>query len=157
MQITSTTKPNAKSQKTRKTPIVKVFRQTTTQRKRKIEKIRVQDKANRDRSEERKIELKIATEQRLAASALAKREHAVAKMKGVEEKSAQLVASREAKAKTKAEELKAKAGKEQTQFEIQTQKIEKGTIHRTFAGSCAVAMVRFSRRRKPSRLDEQHW
>ena len=130
--------------------------QATAKRKRKVEEVRAGDKANRDRSEEKKIELKIATEQRLAASELAKREQAVAKINGVEEKSAQLAASREAKAKIKAEELKDKAAKEQTKVDMQTQKDEKEKIHRTFAGSCAVAVVRFFRRRTPSRLDEQH-
>ena len=119
-------------------------------RKRKIEEVRVEDKANRDRLEQKKLELKIATEQRLAASDLAKREQAVAKLKGEQEKSARLLASLEAKANAKKEESKAKAAKEKAKADIQKTEKEKEELRRTFAGKLAAAMVRFMK--KPSSI-----
>ena len=107
------------------TTVGKVLAQVTMNRKRKIEEVRVEDKANRDRLEQKKLELKIATEQRLAASDLAKREQAVAKLKGEQEKSARLLASLEAKANAKKEESKAKAAKEKAKADIQKRQKKK--------------------------------
>jgi hypothetical protein len=123
------------------TAVGKIMAQVTMNRKRKIEEVRVEDKANRDRLQQMKIELQIATEQRLAASEISKQERAVAKAKGEQERSARLLASLTAKADAKAKEEKAKASKEEAKADMQKKVKEKEELRRTFAGTLAAAIL----------------
>ena len=129
------------------TAVGKIMARVTMNRKRKIEEVRVEDKANRDRLQQMKIQLQIATEQRLAASEISKQEKAVAKVKGEQERSARLLASLEAKANAKKEEEKAKASKEEAKADMQKKVKEKEELRRTFAGKLAAAILHWVSRK----------
>ena len=125
----------------------KIMAEVTMKRKRKIEEVRVEDKANRDRLQQMKIELQIATEQRLAASEVSKQEQAVAKVKGEQERSARLLASLEARALAKAKEDNAKASKEEAKADMQKKVKDKEELRRTFAGKLAAAILSWMSRK----------
>ena len=128
----------------------KIMAEVTMKRKRKIEEVRVEDKANRDRLQQMKIELQIATEQRLAASEVSKQEQAVAKVKGEQERSARLLASLEARALAKAKEDNAKASKEEAKADMQKKVKDKEELRRTFAGKLAAAILSWMSRKATS-------
>ena len=94
-----------------------------------------------------KIELQIATEQRLAASEVSKQEQAVAKVKGEQERSARLLASLEARALAKAKEDNAKASKEEAKADMQKKVKDKEELRRTFAGKLAAAILSWMSRK----------
>ena len=113
------------------------------QRKRKIAECRAEDMANRVMFENKKVELKIATEQRLAATAAAKHESALAKSKDIESKAARLTAAKANQAAAKEKEIEAKKAKENIKLQRQEALKNMDHLRRTFAGCYAKSLVDF--------------
>ena len=136
MRIEARANPNTKS----------VLRDKTEGRKRQIAIEREEDKAKLQRTVEKSMDLKIATEQRLAASHSAKEKQALAKSADITTKAVRLAASAEAKAQKEAakeKEEKAKLAKNEEKKAQQAAAHAKEAHRRTFTGELAAKLVKF--------------
>ena len=119
------------------------LRGVTLRRKRQIVEARAEDMAKRARLDDKKLELKLATEHRLAATALAKQESALAKSKEIESKDGRLAAAKAHQLAAKEKEAEAKLAKEQQQLQRQDAQKNQDQLRRTFAGCYAKSIVKF--------------
>ena len=132
----------------------KLSKGVNMQRKRKIAECRAEGMANRVMFENKKVELKIATEQRLAATAAAKQESALAKSKDIESKAARLTAAKANQAAAKEKEIEAKKAKENIKLQRQEALKNMDHLRRTFAGCYAKSLVDFLQIKIMARIDK---
>jgi hypothetical protein len=131
--------------------IIATLRKETVQRKRKIAEAQASDKASRDLLATKKVDLQIATEKRLAASADAKKTQALAKSKDVGAQAVHKAAVLKAKEKVaaaKALEEQAKEIKKKCKTDQISCEKANDQRRRTFAGKCAGALAEFMRSKK---------
>ena len=116
---------------------------------------RVEDMAKRARVEDKKIELKIATEQRLAATAVAKQECALAKSKDIASKDGRAATAKANQLAAKEKEAEAKVTKEQLKLQRQDAQKNMDQLRRTFAGCYAKSIANcFFRIKIMARIEE---
>ena len=126
--------------------LVTLLRSKTDERKRKLDQLRDEDKAKRNRIVEKQLELKIATQQRLAASQIAKQEQTAAKAKTGEQKAVHVAALIKAKEALNLAKDKEKHAKETKALMKQKLKDDEARLERTrrnFAAECASSIWHF--------------
>lgn len=124
----------------------KVLKAATEKKRQRIAEERGEESAKRQRMAEKALELKIATEQRLAASATSKEKQAIAKAAGLETKATMQAASLEAKASAAAAkdlEAAAKKAKEDEKKVQQAAAQLREHRRRHFAGELADKLSRY--------------
>ena len=142
---------HARKSKKANPTLQKLLRETSEKKRLAMMEGRAGETAKRQRVAEKNLDLKIVTEQRLAASAGATAAKAVAKAADATTKAAKDILSASAKDKSitlKHAELNAKTAKEKEKKAQKAEEKNLDTLRRNFAGRLAREFVRFTRNRE---------